>query len=138
MRWILLLFALACVLPLHAEDFQKCRGEGGATAYRSKGCLSGETLLAVLEPVADPPQAQRRAAAESSPRQSRTARKSKRGKSSRARASARNSKPRGKRSRKNPCESAKKARDDFQRRRGIHITMSGLSRWNHRVYDACK
>src|SRR5690606_6885094 len=106
MRWILLLFALACVLPLHAADFRKCRGEGGATAYRSKGCLSGETLLAVLEPVADPPQAQRRAAAESSPRRLRTARKSKRGKSSRARAPS--SKPRGKRSRKNPCESAKK------------------------------
>src|SRR3546814_16015097 len=74
MRWIPLLFALAYVLPLHAENFQKCRGEGGATAYRSKGCLSGETLVAVLEPVADPPQAQRRVAAESPARPSRTAR----------------------------------------------------------------
>src|SRR3546814_14963593 len=76
MRWIPLLFALAYVLPLHAENFQKCRGEGGATAYRSKGCLSGETLVAVLEPVADPPQAPRRVAAESPARPSRTARPS--------------------------------------------------------------
>src|SRR3546814_15857582 len=78
MRWIPLLYALAYVLPLHAENFQKCRGEGGATAYRSKGCLSGETLVAVLEPVADPPQAQRRVAADSPARPSRTARPSKR------------------------------------------------------------
>ena len=63
-------------------------GEGGATAYRSKGCLSGETLVAVLEPVADPPQAQRRVDAESQPRQSRTARKSL---SSRSSASSRSS-----------------------------------------------
>src|SRR3546814_15839284 len=59
MRWITLLFALACVLPLHAEDFQKCRSEGGATAYSGKGCLAGETLLAVIEPIADPPPVQR-------------------------------------------------------------------------------
>src|SRR5690606_23773539 len=138
MRWIPLLFALACALPLHAEDFQKCRSEGGATAYRSKGCLSCETLVAILEPVVDPPQARRRVAVESPPRQARTAQKSKRSKSSRGRASTRNSKPRSKRSRKNPCKSAKKARDDFQRRRGIKVTMDDLSRWNHRVYDACK
>ncbi len=131
MRWIPLLFALACTLPLHAEDFQKCLGEGGATAYRSKGCLSGETLVAVLEPVADPPQAQRRVDAESQPRQSRTARKSKRQTSRKARNGKRSS-------RKDPCRSAKQARDDFRRRRGIKITMDELSRWSHRVYDACK
>lgn len=138
MRWIPLLFALACVPSLHAEDFHKCLGEGGATAYRSKGCLSGETLVAVLEPVADPPQARRRAAGESPPHQSRTTRKSGRSQPNRGRPGARNSNPRSKRSRKNPCKSAKKARDDFQRRRGIKITMDDLSRWNHRVYDACK
>src|SRR3546814_14626767 len=42
MRWITLLFALACVLPLHAEDFQKCWSEGGAPAYRGKGGLRTE------------------------------------------------------------------------------------------------
>lgn len=131
MRWIPLLLALACALPLHAEDFRKCRGEGGATAYRSKGCLSGETLVAVLEPVADPPQAQRRVAVESPPRQSRAGRKSKRQTSRNARNGKRSS-------RKNPCRSAKQARDDFRRRRGIKITMDELSRWSHRVYDACK
>jgi hypothetical protein len=140
MRWITLLFVLACAFPLHAEDFQKCRGEGGTTAYRSKGCLSGETLVAVLEPVADPPQAQRRVAAESPSSQSRTAQRSKRSRSNRAYASHSSDKSRSKRSRsrKDPCRSAKKARDDFQRRRGIKITMDELSRWSHRVYDACK
>lgn len=137
MRW-LLLFALACALPLHAEGFQKCRGEGGATAYRGKGCLSGETLVATLEQVADPPRAQGRLAAESPPRQSRTTRQSRRSQSSRGRAGTRKGKSRRKRSPENPCRSAKKARDDFQRRRGIKITMDDLSRWNHRVYDACK
>ena len=137
MRWIPLLFALACALPLHAGDFRKCRGEGGATAYRSKGCLSGETVVAILKPVADPPQAQR--IADRSPtRQPRSTRESRHGQSYRSRAGGRNGKPRGKRGRTNPCKSAKKARDDFQRRRGIKITMDDLSRWNHRVYDACK
>ena len=137
MRWIPLLFALSSALPLHAEDFQKCQGEGGAIAYRGKGCLGGETLLAVIEPAADPPSIQRRAVEEPPSRQSRTARTTKHSQSSRAPAKkARRGRTR--RSRKDPCTSAKQARDDFQRRRGIHVTMSELSRWNHRVYDACK
>src|SRR3546814_19610167 len=119
MRWIPLLFALAYVLPLHAENFQKCRGEGGATAYRSKGCLSGETLVAVLEPVADPPQAQRRVAAESPARPSRTARTSKRQTSRKARHGKRSS-----RKRKDPCPSAKQAPADFPRPRALHVTTS--------------
>lgn len=136
MRWIPPLLALAFALPLHAGDFQKCRGEGGATAYRADGCLAGETLVAVLEPVADPPQAQRPVAMASEPSHSRTP-TSKRSKASRSHTG----KSRGKRSRgsrKNPCRSAKQARDDFRRRRGLKITMDELSRWSHRVYDACK
>ncbi|MDN5781683.1 MAG: hypothetical protein L0H23_06615 [Luteimonas sp.] len=127
------------MLPLQAQEFQKCRGGRGATAYRSKSCLPGETLVAVLEPVADPPSAQPRTAAESAPRKPRAARTSKRSQTGRT---ARNGWPRSnkraKRGHKNPCKSAKKARDDFQRRRGIKVTMDDLSRWNHRVYDACK
>src|SRR3546814_17593477 len=86
MRWITLLFALACVLPLHAEDFQKCRSEGGATAYRGKGCLAGETLLAVIEPIADPPPVQRSALEDPQPRRSRKAHATKRRQPSRAHA----------------------------------------------------
>ena len=37
-----------------------------------------------------------------------------------------------------PCTGEKRSRDDFRRRRGLKVTMAELSRWNHRVYDACK
>ena len=39
---------------------------------------------------------------------------------------------------KNPCAITKQARDVYQKRRSIKITMAELSRWNNRVYDACK
>lgn len=138
-RWIALLIALACALPLHAQEFQKCRGEGGATAYRSKGCLSGETLVAVLEPVAEPVPLQRSVDGEAPARATQSMRNS--GRAQARRTGARGGKPRRTRvarSRGNPCRRAKQARDDFQRRRGIKVTMNDLSRWNHRVYDACK
>src|SRR3546814_2466926 len=121
MRWITLLFALACVLPLHAEDFQKCRSEGGATAYRGKGCLAGETLLAVIEPIADPPPVQRSALEDPPPRRSRTAHATKRSQPSRAHAK-KSRRGRTRRARKDPSTSAKQARDDFQRRRSLHVS----------------
>src|SRR3546814_7060161 len=53
MKWIPLLAApLLCALALqaHAENFSKCRDEGGVVAYRSHACLAGETLVATLDP----------------------------------------------------------------------------------------
>src|SRR3546814_13489620 len=37
-------------LQAHAENFSKCRDEGGVVAYRSHACLAGETLVATLDP----------------------------------------------------------------------------------------
>lgn len=127
---------LLCALALqaHAESFHKCTGGDGAVAYRSQACRPGETLVATLDPVpeARAPQPQRQTSA--SPPSTRSAVRGGRSRAARSRSrSAR--KPRAAR---NPCASAKKARDDFQRRRGIRVTMDELSRWNHRVYDACK
>ena len=137
MKWIPLSALLLCALAqqAHAESFHKCSGEGGAVAYRSQACLPGEQLVATLEPEPETraPQRKNEAAAAAAPS------RAKRSPSTRNRVA----RPRSRGSRKsrasrNPCASAKKARDDFQRRRGIKVTMDELSRWNHRVYDACK
>src|SRR3546814_18697873 len=53
MKWIPLLAApLLCALALqaHAENFSKCRDEGGVVASRRPACLAGETLVATLYP----------------------------------------------------------------------------------------
>ncbi|GAA3918538.1 hypothetical protein [Luteimonas lutimaris] len=142
MKWSSLLFAslLLCTCAPHAraEGFHKCGGEGGAVAYRSQTCLPGETLLATLEPEPEF-SAQRNDAERNStapaprPKPARNADRRERSHATQRLQGSR--KPRAK---KNPCAAAKLARDDFQRRRGIRITMVELSRWNHRVYDACK
>lgn len=143
MKWMPLIALLCSCIGLsqaRADSFSKCSGEGGTIAYRSQTCLTGETLVATLDPVpqarpsraiADPPHAvhrnrpsahtrraghQRRASSQTRPQQH----------------------PRKPRRPSNACAKARQARDDFQRRRGIHITMAQLSRWNHRVYDTCK
>lgn len=141
MKWIPLLAApLLCALALqaHAENFSKCRDEGGVVAYRSHACLAGETLVATLDPEPETRAPQR----EGESARSKTARAtSKRStvRPGRSRvASSRSRSTRKPRTSRNPCASAKKARDDFQRRRGIKVTMDELSRWSHRVYDACK
>jgi hypothetical protein len=129
---------LLCALALqaHAGSFSKCSDEAGVVAYRSRACLPGETLVATLDPVPEtrapghedgPRSARRSTPARKTVRHGRTRATRSRPRSTR--------KPRANR---NPCASAKKARDDFQRRRGIKVTMDELSRWNHRVYDACK
>lgn len=144
MKGISLLAMLLCALALqaHAESFHKCSGEGAAVAYRSQGCLPGEKLVATLEPKPETRAPQREngaahAAAPSRTRHSSSKRSTVRGGRSRV-ARSRSRGTRKPRATRNPCASAKKARDDFQRRRGIKITMDDLSRWNHRVYDACK
>jgi len=142
MKWFVLCAVLFAPWPLHAgsEDIHKCvRDDGGTTAYRSHPCGAGESLVATIEPAPEvqaPVRTSRPAT--TAPRAStgspfRSNRSSHRFATS---SEVHGRKPR--RQRKNPCRSAKQARDDFQRRRGIRITMDELSRWNHRVYDACK
>jgi len=147
MKWFVLCAALFAAWPLHAGsgDIHKCvRDDGGATAYRSRPCGAGESLVAMVEPapeVQEPVRTSRpattaRRASTGSPFRSRPFRSSRTSHRLAAGPAVRGHRPR--RQRRNPCRSAKQARDDFQRRRGIHITMDELSRWNHRVYDACK
>ena len=142
MKWIVMLgAALIVAQPLHAgsASVHKCSGDGGATAYRSEDCRAGESLVATIEPAPEihaPVRTGPSATADRSAAAGSRLRSSRAGHRTATRSVSRSRKPR--RPRKNPCQGAKQARDDFQRRRGIHITMAELSRWNHRVYDACK
>ena len=131
--------ALACTWSAHAgESIHKCSSGNGTSAYRSQSCRSGETLVAVIEPAPGVvsaglfpvPLAHRPVSAAARHAEKATVR--------RIRGGSRRHASRPRHSRKDPCKSAKQARDDYQRRRGIRITMDDLSRWNHRVYDACK
>lgn len=144
MHRYLLLLILFCACSSHAQTLHKCSGQGGTVAYRDGDCLPGERLVAVRDAVADvrhpqqrpprpghAPHATRRATHAS--KDTGTTREHRRSRRRGARDHARRHKPR-----KNPCSAAKQARDDFQRKRGIKVTMAQLSRWNHRVYDACK
>lgn len=141
MKWIPLLAAsLLCALALqaHAASFSKCRDDGGVVAYRSHACLAGEMLVATLDPEPEARTSQREGESARPDTARPTSKRSsvRHGRSRVARSRSRSTrKPRASR---DPCASAKKARDDFQRRRGIKVTMDELSRWNHRVYDACK
>jgi hypothetical protein len=130
---LLLLFtACACA---HAQSLNQCRGQGGATAYRGGACLPGERLVAVRDGVPDPAPVPMSAAAGHASKKAPSTRPAKRVRAYRGIAAAR---PKHRKSTIDPCTREKGARDDFQRRRGIHVTMDELSRWNHRVYDACK
>ena len=134
MRPILLLPAwlLLCACA-QAYALNQCKGQGGATAYREGDCLVGERLVARHDAVPDPePVAARaavtigRAATQAPPaRRAHMPRGAVRGHSKRRKPSV------------DPCTREKRARDDFQRRRSIDVTMDELSRWNHRVYEAC-
>lgn len=128
---LLLLAACACA---HAQSLNQCLGQGGTTAYRGGACLPGERLIAVRDGVPDPVVAPAAAASRTIAKATR-ARPVKRVRASRRIARAR---PKRRRSTVDPCTKEKRARDDFQRRRSIHVTMAELSRWNHRVYEACK
>lgn len=142
MKWLVLYAVLFAAWPLHAgsEGIHKCvRDGGGATAYRSHPCGAGESLVAMIEPAPELQARHRTSPPATVARPVSTKSRSHSNRTGRRFASeskVRRSKPR--RSRKDPCRSAKQGRDEFQRRRGIHITMDELSRWNHRVYDACK
>lgn len=138
MHRYLFCLVLLCACPVHAQTLHKCSGQGGAIAYRDGDCLPGERLVAVRDAAAGIHQPER---ARPAPR--RPARPS-RGhdtaadyrKDDRRRGTRGHAKPR--KSRKDPCKAAKQARDDFQRKRRARMTMEQLSRWSHRVYDACK
>ena len=137
----LLLLMLGACFCAQSQTVHQCSGQGGSTAYRSGACLAGERLVDVREmeveattpaaPGAGPAVAagENESSRASRPRHARHAR------------STRNSRHAGSKRRKatvDPCTREKRARDDFQRKRGIKVTMEQLSRWNHRVYDACK
>ena len=134
MKWTVLLPALLCVAsPSGAQALQKCRSHDGVTAYRSGSCVAGEVLVATRDFAPDPRNA-------GQPPTPPTDAARERASTKRPSASAR-TRGRGRRgagTRKDPCTSAKVARNEFQQRRGLRITMADLSRWNHRVYDACK
>lgn len=137
-------FVLLCACALHAradDSIHKCSRGGGAVAYRSQACLPGERRLATLAPVPevvarhdDAGQNRPAPRAHATPARN-TGRRADRREHQAAQHPQGRRKPRPK---KNPCVAARQGRDDFQRRRGIRITMAELSRWNHRVYDACK
>ena len=141
MKGTILLLALLCAASSQAQTLQKCSGKGGTTAYRSGSCLSGERLVEVRDNLPDvhalplvPEQALHNSGPEKAKRTAKNAgnhsHASRRVPTTRSRRATSTS--------KNPCASTKQARDDFQKRRGIKITMAELSRWNNRVYDACK
>lgn len=128
----LLFGACACA---QAQSLNQCRGQGGTTAYRSGDCLPGERLVAVREIASDP------APATAAPIEAQRASLPKATKSThptRRPVRARPVRAKRRKSPVDPCTREKRARDDFQRRRSIHVTMDELSRWNHRVYEACK
>lgn len=129
--WLL----LCTCTSLQAGALNQCRGQAGTTAYRSGDCLPGERLVAVREIAPDPMPATAAGEAPraSPPRAAKRAHATRRG-PARARAVG----PKRRKPVIDPCTREQRARDAFQRRRGIHVTMDELSRWNHRVYDACK
>lgn len=133
----LLLGACFCA---QSQTLHQCRGQGGTTAYRGDACRTGERLIAVREMQVD-------LAPTSIPTHEPAGTASKNGAPrsaqplhARAHAARKSTSARSKRRKPvvDPCTREKRARDDFQRRRGIRLTMAQLSRWNHRVYDACK
>jgi len=140
MKGTWLLFAFLCAAPAQAQTLQQCAGKDGTTAYRSGSCLPGERLVAVRD---NPPEvrttpAPEQALHESEPEDAKHAsRNAGNYRHATRRASATRSR-RATSTRGNPCASAKQARDEYQKRRGIRITMAELSRWNNRVYDACR
>lgn len=138
MKWTLLFLAFLYALSSQAQTLQKCSSKNGVTAYRSGSCMPGEKLVAVREGAPDLrhlEQLQSQAQAPREPKARGSAHAKRQfGKDRHLSATG----PRRKKARKDPCASTKQARDDFQQRRGIRITMAELSRWNHRVYDACK
>jgi len=141
MKGTLLLLALLCAASSQAQTLQKCSGKGGTTAYRSGECLSGELLVAVRDNPPDVhalPRGPEQAPHGPEPgKEKRTSRNA--GNHSHASRRVLTTRPkRATSASKNPCASTKQARDDYQQKRGIKITMAELSRWNNRVYDACK
>jgi len=136
---LLLSLLLGTCFCAQSQTLHQCTGQGGTTAYRSGACLPGEALVAVREMEADIAPASRdhqpAAASESGPPRAAHSRHPRR-----AHAKRKSTHLRSKRRKQtvDPCTREKRARDDFQRRRGIKVTMAELSRWNHRVYDACK
>ena len=131
---ILLFLALFWACSAHGQTLQKCSGQGDAVAYRSGDCLAGERLVAVREAGSDPRSPRPKAQSTSEPPAIAGQRRQK---AARSRSTGRSA-PGRRKPGANACAKAREARDDFQRRRGIRITMAELSRWNHRVYDACK
>lgn len=137
----LLFLTLLCACSAHAQTVQKCSGQGGTTAYRSGDCLPGERLVAVrdaaprshIQVQTEPPHTQQPHEAHRAKHASNNGVTTRQHRRDIARRSERHLKPT-----RDPCSAAKQARDDFQRKRSIRITMAQLSRWNHRVYDACK
>jgi hypothetical protein len=133
----LLLCACACA---QAHALNQCRGQGGASAYREGDCLPGEHFVARHDAVPDPdPPADARQASSRAAALPSTTRRTQRAFPTRrsARGTAR-AHPKPRKASIDPCIREQRARDDFQRRRSIHVTMAELSRWNHRVYEACK
>jgi hypothetical protein len=133
-----LLAACFCAQP---QTLHQCSGQGGTTAYRSGACLPGEALVAVREMEADvAPAGARDGRPVASTGRSSPARAAKPRSARAAHAGRKSTHARSKRRKStvDPCTREKRARDDFRRRRGIKVTMAELSRWNHRVYDACK
>lgn len=140
MHRYLLLLVLSCACSSHAQTLHKCSGQGGTIAYRDGDCRPGERLVAVRDATAGIHSRPRSGHAPNASR--RTARTSKDSGAARDDRNDRRRSTRGRARRRktqvDPCSAAKQARDDFQRKRGIKVTMAQLSRWNHRVYDACK
>jgi hypothetical protein len=133
-----LLGACFCAQP---QTLHQCSGQGGTTAYRSGACLPGEALVAVREMEADvAPAGARDGRPVASTGRSSPARAARPRSARVAHAGRKSTHARSKRRKStvDPCTREKRARDDFRRRRGIKVTMAELSRWNHRVYDACK
>lgn len=135
---LLLLGACFCA---QSQTLHRCSGQGGTTAYRSSACLPGERLIAVREMEAErappPPTQDAEPAAAGKGGPPRVARPRPAGRAYMARRST-HAHTRSRRSTVDPCSREKRARDEFQRRRGIKVTMAELSRWSHRIYDACK
>jgi hypothetical protein len=140
MKWTVLLLAFLHPCSLHAQTLHECIGKSGVAAYRSGECLPGERLVAVRPAAPEVPAlGQPRVAAEREApgrRIEASRRKADGARHGSRRASATSSRRRN--ATRDPCASAKLARDAFQDRRGIKVTMAELSRWNHRVYDACR
>jgi hypothetical protein len=135
----LLLLLLGACFCADSQTLHQCSGRSGTTAYRSGACLAGERLVAVRDievEIAPDPVSQDAPVRVGSHGRSRRATQP--GRVRPARATRRSSRSSRNKSTVDPCTREKRARDGFQRRRGIKVTMAELSRWNHRVYDACK